>query len=246
MISWCPWRAFTDRSTDGGQTWTPSADILVPEGLYENGVIQPTLWESEPGQVHMLLRSRHAYMKYTAEKAYNAPRSRIFRADSTDGGRTWGVPYPLKLPNPNSGIDLVKLPHSGTLVLVHNPGFIGRSPLRMSISHDNGVTWPMGYDMVREPGEFSYPSIISWPDHWQSEGVSVIFTWNRRSMAFFRISLEELERRANETNYLPDEAFVYPYEGEQIPMKKGPKGDLRIDHSKFDKFHKTHAAHKDL
>ena len=55
-------------------------------------------------------------------------------------------------PNPNSGIDLVRLPHTGTLVLVHNPGFVGRSPLRISLSHDNGVTWPMGESLtIRRP-----------------------------------------------------------------------------------------------
>jgi len=230
-----PWRSFTDISTDRGATWVSSNILQAPLGQYEDGIIQPTLWESKPGQVHMLLRSKHALMNYKQEKAFNAPRSRIYRADSTDGGNQWGQAYPLKMPNPNSAIDLVKLPHTGTLVMVHNPVFTGRSPLRISISYDNAATWPKGYDLVTEAGEFSYPFVISWPEHWNEEGISVIFTWNRRSMGYFTISLAEIERRANQTNDLPDEAFKYPFDGETIPMKgpSRPGGPPRIDHSKF-------------
>ncbi len=52
------WNAFADRSTDQGQSWTQSPYLEVDrQELVGSGIIQPTLWESEPGRVHMLLRS---------------------------------------------------------------------------------------------------------------------------------------------------------------------------------------------
>ena len=49
------WRAFVDISHDQGVTWKKSAELTPDEAGW--GVIQPTLWESQPGHVHMLLRS---------------------------------------------------------------------------------------------------------------------------------------------------------------------------------------------
>ena len=80
--------AFVDRSSDGGRSWQRS-DYVPPvratgdlSAQMRVSVIQPTLWESEPGVIHMLLRS-------------NA--GRIYRSDSTDGGRSWCAMYPTAL-----------------------------------------------------------------------------------------------------------------------------------------------------
>ena len=79
------------------------------------GVIQPTLWQSQPGRVHMLLRSTEG---------------RIFRSDSNDNGQSWSRAYPIDMPNNNSGIDLAQTPQ-GYLALATIPwGKIGeRGPL---------------------------------------------------------------------------------------------------------------------
>ncbi|KAK3281456.1 hypothetical protein CYMTET_10759 [Cymbomonas tetramitiformis] len=197
-----PWRAFTDLSLDEGRTWNKSKDVLVESGYFlprEMGVIQPSLWEAPPGQVHMLLRSK-------VGSGERLP-GRVMRADSVDGGRTWGPPMPLPVPNPNSGLDLVRLPVSGILVLAHNPSYFDRQTLRLSISEDNGHTWPCGYDVVhveedsRWP-EVSYPAIVAWPlDYSAREGVSVFFTWKRVTMAYFSISLANLRRQCVRTQY---------------------------------------------
>ena len=82
------WRAYADRSTDEGVRWSKSNDVRIPDGDYLSrqgrngsdipvteqsfagrGVIQPSLWESAPGNVHMLLRSSEG---------------RIYRSDSGD------------------------------------------------------------------------------------------------------------------------------------------------------------------
>lgn len=102
------WTAFADYSDDGCETWTKSNAIAV-EGLdytagektaessievsqqsfYGRGVIQPSLWESEPGRVHMLLRSSEG---------------RVYRSDSSDGGRSWCGACATELPTITAGL----------------------------------------------------------------------------------------------------------------------------------------------
>ena len=185
-----PWRCFADISSDQGHTWEAS-NLVYPESVDE-GMIQPTLWEDDtnPGHVFMMTRSMRG------------ARAQVWRANSTDYGRTWNKPYNTGLPNNNSGLDVAKLPHSGTLVLIYNPVHTTRTPLRLAVSKDNGETWPIWIDLEREKGEvskgreFSYPAIIPWPASATEEGVSMTYTWNRKRVAFFHISLKELESRS--------------------------------------------------
>jgi predicted neuraminidase len=52
------WNAFLDRSTDGGKTWEATPFLELDRSLIaEEGIIQPTAWESSPGNVHILMRS---------------------------------------------------------------------------------------------------------------------------------------------------------------------------------------------
>ena len=104
--------------------WATDPNVV----LKWDGVIQPSLWEKEPGDWSCLMRST---------------RGKIYRSDSKDGGLTWCEAYPIDMANNNSGIDLVKL-DDGTLVLVHNPvsgNWTFRTPLSISISEDDGATW---------------------------------------------------------------------------------------------------------
>ena len=152
------WRPFVDRSTDGGETWERTDYWELDEAITGPGAIQPTLWESEPGHVHALLRT-------TA--------GRIGRADSTDGGRTWSTVYLIDLPNPSAGIDVVRL-DNGALLLIYNPVSEGRSPITLARSEDNGDTWQDIAHLETIEGEFSYPAIIRTDD-----GVAISYTWQR-------------------------------------------------------------------
>ena len=188
------WSAFVDASTDGCVTWEKSAPIEIAglsynagektaesniavseQSFYGRGVIQPSLWESAAGKVHMLLRSSEGY---------------VYRADSEDYGKTQSDAYKTELPNNNSGLDLVKAPFDGNLYLVCNPvqaNWGMRSPLSLFKSEDNGVTWRKLCDLENEPGEFSYPAIIA-----SDESLVITYTWNRKNIAYVEISREEL------------------------------------------------------
>lgn len=174
-----PWEAFADISTDNGATWKASPHLKMDKNVFSGkgkGLIQPTLWESAPGKVHMLLRS-------TA--------GAIYRSDSQDGGQTWSDAYKTNMPNPNSGIDLTKL-NDGTLVLAYNPdtaNWGSRSSLSLAISTDNGTTWPKEVNIAHDdtqpgPGErhpeFSYPAVIH-----NGDTIIATYTWNRKKVAYW-------------------------------------------------------------
>ena len=143
------WKAFVDRSDDDGKTWNKSQEVEISQleyksgertvgkddssipvseqSFYGRGVIQPTLWESIPDQVHMLLRSTEGM---------------IYRSDSKDGGDTWTEAYATELPNNNSGIDMIRS-KDGKLFLVYNPIGVNwgdRTPISLVVSKDDGKT----------------------------------------------------------------------------------------------------------
>ncbi len=169
------WDVCVDRSEDGGQEWIPGDLIPIEESVRSGkGAIQPTLWESEPGHVHLLARSTCGS---------------ILRSDSEDGGRTWTALKRTSLPNNNSGLDLTRLP-DGSLALVMNPVEgetmrSPRSPLSILISKDNGLSWSGRLDLETEAGEFSYPAVIP-----TALGLAVCYTWNRKNISFWHGSAE--------------------------------------------------------
>ena len=177
-----PWEVMLDRSEDGGKTWSAGKKLDIDTiSIKGKGAIQPTLWESEPGKVHMLVRTGGGV---------------IGRSDSEDGGRTWSTIVATSLPNPNSGIDLTRLP-DGTLALMYNPdnkNWGSRSPISLALSYDNGVTWPdvIDIDAGDKEDEFSYPAIISWGD-----SIATTYTWNRQKVAFWSGTKEDVKNWAS-------------------------------------------------
>ncbi len=166
------WDAFVDLSSDGGRHWTRSSFVPIDRAaLTDKGIIQPALWETDDGHVHMLLRSTEGF---------------LYRSESRDGGRTWSEACATALPNNNSGIDLTQL-SDGTLVLVHNPvsgNWAERTPLVVSRSKDNGATWREMLTLEAEAGEYSYPAIIA-----QGDRLLITYTWNRVQAAFWEMTV---------------------------------------------------------
>ncbi len=192
------WKPFVDRSEDGGATWQRSEDFAMGSAVEDDdasdeiseagasgtwsvaitpstGAIQPTLWESEPGKVHALLRTTAGC---------------VGRADSEDGGKTWTPMRATKLPNNNSGIDAQRL-EDGRVLLVYNPvaeNWGPRSPLNLAVSDDDGDTWRDIASLEdEEGGEFSYPCITR-----TREGIAISYTWKRQRVRCWQIPLEAL------------------------------------------------------
>ncbi|WP_031529346.1 sialidase family protein [Dyadobacter crusticola] len=171
------WEVFVDRSTDKGKTWKASPYFKIDTTeIKGKGAIQPTLWESQPGSIHMLVRTTGGV---------------IGRSDSKDLGKTWSEIKKTSLPNPNSGIDLAKLT-DGTLVLAYNPddeNWGSRSPLSLILSYDNGKNWTDKTDIAtgKKEDEYSYPAIISFGD-----SVAVTYTYNRQKIAFWSGSKKDI------------------------------------------------------
>lgn len=165
------WDAFVDISKDQGKTWVKSDLIYIDHDLLEgDGLIQPALWESEPGHVHMLMRSSEGT---------------IYRSDSNDNGETWNNAYPTDLPNNNSGIDITKLDND-VLMLIYNPvseNWGPRTPLIISYSYDNGITWVDDVVLETGEGEYSYPAIIS-----KGNTAYVSYTWKRERIVYWKFS----------------------------------------------------------
>ena len=192
-----PWVPFADRSVDQGKTWERSENFVIDpkvlsglpatpsapavEAIAEPkafGAIQPTLWESEPGKVHALLRSTGG---------------RIWRSDSSDGGLTWTPVYATELPNNNSGIETLKL-EDGRLLLLYNPvskNWGNRTPLDLAVSADNGQTWRTIAHLEQDPdleSEFSYPSMARTKD-----GIAITYTYQRERLRCWQVPLTVLE-----------------------------------------------------
>jgi predicted neuraminidase len=153
------WAGWVERSTDRGVTWTRHGPITMPGEPF--GVIQPALWEDSPGEVRMLLRSTDRI-------------GRIVESSSHDGGVTWEAGRATLLPNPNSGIDLVRVT-DGRLVLVYNHLASGRDTIHLAVSTDAGATWSAPLVLEGGRGELSYPAVIQSADGF----VHVTYTWRR-------------------------------------------------------------------
>ena len=182
------WRPRVDISHDNGRTFadiTPisvnTADETDENFLSGKGAIQPTLWESENGHVHALLRTTAGF---------------IFRADSEDYGKTFLSAYNTRIPNNNSGIDIVKA--EGALYLVLNPvsgNWAARTPLSVYKSTDNGKTFEEfcvladeKLDPKQDKGaELSYPAVI-----YKNGCLHISFTWMRRCIAYAKIDLNKI------------------------------------------------------
>ncbi|HQO36913.1 MAG TPA: exo-alpha-sialidase, partial [bacterium] len=98
-------------------------------------------------------------------------------SESKDGGNTWSDARPIDVPNPNSGIDAVRM-KDGRIAMVYNHTGTGRSPINLGISNDDGETWKMVLTLEDQPGEYSYPAIIQTGDGL----LHTTYTWKREKI----------------------------------------------------------------
>lgn len=152
--------AWVERSQDRGKSWTIHGPIVYPGE--PDGLIQPTLWVTDSGEIKMLVRA-------TRKIGF------ICESTSSDGGKTWTPAAATSLPNPDSGIDAVKM-RDGRVALVYNHSRTARTPLNLALSRDDGKTWGEPRVIEDGPGEFSYPAIIQSADG----KLHITYTWKRK------------------------------------------------------------------
>ncbi|MBN2478971.1 MAG: exo-alpha-sialidase [Parachlamydiales bacterium] len=166
------WACYMDITKNKTKTWTKSSPIIDPKN--SKGIIQPSLFVSDKGHIKLLARSNKV--------------KRIFMAISKNRGKTFSKAKPTNLPNPNSGIDLVKLKDK-TVLLVYNHSEENRYPLNVAISEDDGNSWKTVLTLESEKGDFSYPAVIQTKDGL----VHITYTWNRKNIKYVVIDPKKLK-----------------------------------------------------
>lgn len=143
-------------SDDWGATWHTSAPLV------DFGNIQPSLVRKKDGTLVAYMRDN------------GPPPKRLHRSESRDRGETWSPVEDTDFPNPGSGAEVRALAN-GHWILLYNDLEQGRWSLAVSLSEDEGRTWPWTRHLERDPlppsasavapdanlrGEYHYPSII--------------------------------------------------------------------------------------
>ncbi|MBX3422481.1 MAG: exo-alpha-sialidase [Pirellulaceae bacterium] len=132
-------------SDDRGLTWHAS------EPLMGFGNIQPSVLRRNDGTLV-------AYMRE------NGPRRQVRVSESSDDGQTWGPVGTIPIANPGSGLDAVQT-RSGNWLLISNNTIVGRNRLAISVSKDEGQSWPITVLLEDQPkGAYHYPAIIQTRD----------------------------------------------------------------------------------
>jgi predicted neuraminidase len=108
---------------------------------------------------------------------------RVAIADSNDGGITWSAARLIAVPNPNSGIDVVRL-KDGRFIMVYNDTPRGRTPLNLAVSRD-GENFTRFHDLETDAGEYSYPSMIDGSDG----SLHITYTWRRERIKYVNFPL---------------------------------------------------------
>lgn len=149
------WQSRMLISDDDGRSWRLTAPIITPSGN-----IHPCVVALPEGRLLAYLRT-------------GGTGGVIWRTESLDGGETWSSPAPTDFPNPNSGIDLLRL-RSGALVLAFNDSDHLRTPLCVALAEED-ERWHWQQTLEDAHAEFSYPAMAQTDDGC----IHVVYTYRR-------------------------------------------------------------------
>jgi predicted neuraminidase len=191
--SYHSWACWIERSTDNGKTFAKIGPITVAPQFVkpiQSGVVAKEApdsfdWDKTEGiiQPSVVWLGGHNLRFYARSTSRTG---KICVVDSNDDGVTWSQAHPIKVPNPNSGIDAVAL-RDGRIVLIYNHSDKVRTPLNLGISRD-GEHFKMFRVLEQEPGEYSYPALIQ-----GSNGdLHITYTWNRKRIRYVRVPLTDV------------------------------------------------------
>lgn len=153
------WQVHLEMTRDECRSWSLVGPLNDPERL---AVIQPTILAHSRTSLQILCRSKQKV---------------IVESWSQDGGQSWPPMRLTRLPNPDSGIDALRL-QDGRSILIYNPTTRRRTPLSVAVSED-GLLWRDILTLEDQPGEYSYPAVIQ-----SSDGlVHITYTWRRQRIS---------------------------------------------------------------
>ena len=127
------------RSVQGGRSWRELGRIES-----EPNNEQPAVVQRSDGSLLAIMRT-------------GGKGGACWESLSYDGGITWSPAVPGPFKNPNSAMSMIRLA-SGSLVAVYNDSdhFRRRTPLRVALSPDEGLSWPHVRTLEDRLGEFTY------------------------------------------------------------------------------------------
>lgn len=137
-------------SDDAGRTWTASEPIVGA------GSIQPAIARRKNGTLVAYMRDN------------GPPPKRVLAGESADNGETWSFASDTEIPNSGTGLEVLML-RDGRWLMINNDTERGRHSLALTLSADEGRTWPIARHIELDtradrPGSFHYPSIIQAAD----------------------------------------------------------------------------------
>lgn len=149
------------RSSNGGRTWKPGADVYVNGPM---GADEPAIVELKDGSVFMIVRS-------------GGPRP--FEVISRDGGKTWSKPRESEFEGHNTPSALLRL-KDGAILRVWDLSTKNRYPLVAAVSTDECQTWSQP-QIITEPkvGKGGKPAFRTacYPSAAQAEDGTILVVW---------------------------------------------------------------------
>jgi predicted neuraminidase len=114
---------------------------------------EPCLVRTRDKIVQIFLRNRQkdAASRFVLHAQFEPQTEELFPARATN------------LPNPDSGVDAVALA-DGRLLMAANPCHVGRSPLTLLASRDDGATWQPLFNLQEGAGDFTQPALLEAAD----------------------------------------------------------------------------------
>ncbi len=142
-------KLYTDRlwgyySDDNGRSWRSSAEVPNPDNVLTQ---EPALVELKNGDIFMLIRTNAGvqYISYSKDK-----------------GESWSPSERSKINSPVAPASIARIPSTGDLLLVWDDNGLNqiRSPLKIAISRDEGITWNNIKSIEENPeGRYCYTAI---------------------------------------------------------------------------------------
>lgn len=154
------WASLMMISQDDGQSWRLTQPIRTAQGN-----IHPCLVQRADGSLLAYLRT-------------GGSGGVIWRTESQDLGDTWSEATPTTLPNPNSGIDLLRL-HSGALLLAFNDSPRLRTPLCVALAEQD-EDWRWQRTVEDAHAEFSYPTLLQG----RNGQIHLVYTYRRQHIHY--------------------------------------------------------------